>query len=75
MTRRVVEIYPSAWFTTADVLVTECRHRHVRPKGVYTVGSTLVCTFCELNRTFLSGPNQITVLPDIGSDVPGGGAV
>ena len=66
--RRVVQVMPSAhWPRNAVVLVTDCGHRHVRQRG-FVVGSEIHCPFCG-DTTRPAQP------PDIGSDVPGGGAV
>lgn len=65
MTRaaKVVECLPSHWPDRAEVLVTDCGHRHLRPIGFYATGDTMHCPFC-------ADPPP----PDIGTDVPGGGA-
>ncbi len=44
----VDDILPSYhWPENAEVIVTRCGHRHVRPKGACKVGYTLDCPFCD----------------------------
>ncbi len=48
MMRVVTEVLPSYYFGPfAEVLVTECGHRHVRPSGIRHVGDVMLCPFCE----------------------------
>lgn len=72
MTRTVRTVLPSALFETAEVLVTDCGHRHVRPLRHYRAGESLDCPFCDDE---LHGLRALLRPPDIGADVPGGGAV
>lgn len=45
--RRIMQVLPSAhWPQNAVVLVTDCGHRHVRPRG-FVVGSVIHCPFCD----------------------------
>ena len=55
--RRIDTVLDSAYFTNAEVLVTECAHRHLRPRGMYRSGDTLACPFCEERETFPVDPN------------------
>jgi hypothetical protein len=46
--RLISEVLPSYYFhPVAEVLVTECGHRHVRPTGMHQQGGMLHCPFCE----------------------------
>jgi hypothetical protein len=46
--RTITELLPSLYFSpVAEVLVTACGHRHVRPTGMYHTGDTLRCPFCD----------------------------
>jgi hypothetical protein len=44
----VVQVLPSHYFPiVADVIVTSCGHRHLRPAGMVGVGQPMACPFCE----------------------------
>lgn len=46
--REIVAVLPSLYFhPAAEVLVTTCGHRHLRPTGMRKQGEMLHCPFCE----------------------------
>lgn len=62
--RRVTAVLTSAhWPNHAEVLVTECGHRHVRPKGSYIAGDVIECPFCE-HVSFPADPRAPRMLQD-----------
>lgn len=49
--RIVVDVLHSAWWRNAEVIVLDCGHRHVRPRGYSPPkGESLPCCFCEDER-------------------------
>ncbi len=52
MNRRIVELLPSYyWPKNAEVILLECDHRHIRPKGFVKVGGQFDCCFCDDMKT------------------------
>ena len=43
---KVIKIEPSFYFN-ADIITTDCSHTHARPIGMYKVGDTMNCPFCN----------------------------
>lgn len=66
--RRVATVLRSYYFHPyAEVLVTECGHRHVRPTGAYRSGDMIACPFCEEHETFPIDP-KAPVMPSSSDD-------
>ncbi len=55
MNKKITGLSKSYYFTNAIVIITDCGHKHIRPKSwIVKIGDDFYCPICDL----LKDPNQ-----------------